>query len=308
VHCGVWSSIDDLLTWAVANMRAEQDEALAPLTPDSRADEPVLRELQTIRAGYCEQPPRDAYGQPCSYGLGWLNVTSPSSHLGLISYNKETRDSGADLGSVLGTGSPSLRIIMHNGKLPGYNSTLLTFPDTNSAIAVLANGGTDGDPADWCARILMQELFDLSPKVDVTALAMEEARLSKEWFDRVLMRPFEEGRRTGLQVARTPMEYTGSYGNEALCTNIHVCGSEGLKVHFNDRSDAAYDLVYYCDESFSFMPPDRDAWLRDSMLDYFHHRTMLLRFQRGFSGAVDGLWWHWNPEEEASWFSRNSSL
>lgn len=301
VHCGVWSSVDDLLAWAVANMQAEQDELPASSKLDSRTDKPVLKELQTIRSGYCEQPPRDEYGQSCSYGLGWLNVTSPSSHVGLIGFNKETNDSGADLNSVLGTGSPSLRIVMHNGKLPGFNSTLMTFPDTNSAVAVLASGGTDGDPTDWCARILMQELFDLSPKVDITALVLEEAKLSKEWFDRVLMRPFREGQ-TGVRLAWTPSDYTGSYANELICTTIHIC--EGLKVHFNDRSDAACDLGYYCDESFSFMPRNRDAWLRDSMVDYCHHQTMLLRFQRGSSQEIEGLWWHWNSEEEASWFSR----
>ena len=72
----------------------------------------------------------------------------------------------------------------------GFDCTILLFPSEQCAVVACANGNSDGDAADWAARMTSQELFDLVPRVDFVTLADEKAiaredygRMLREWED-----------------------------------------------------------------------------------------------------------------------------
>ncbi|PIG88988.1 penicillin-binding protein [Aspergillus arachidicola] len=312
---GVTSCVQDLLIWAKAILERElweklhcKDQLGQPFSPNN-----PLRQITTIRHGHYPHPFSDALGHPSHYCLGWLSLTLPSSNLGMISFNKETRRLGDHLDYVLGKDSPPLRVILHNGKTPGYNSAIYTFPETTSAIIVLSNGATDGDPADWGAQILTQELFDLQPRVDIVGLAEKEAALSRRWFDDCILRSLREDSQRGegdnghLLDFRT---YDGRYRNVHLLTTVNIRYDEpslGLTVSFNHRTDKEYTLRFHKEHEFSFLPPDRDSWLRDCMLEVFDYRTGILKFTHTDDGNIFGLWWKWSAWEEASLFTKQPS-
>lgn len=82
--------------------------------------------------------------------------------------------------STLGVESPSRKVVAHNGIIAGSSSTVYTFPETDSAIVVFANGQQDADAADFTAQMLFQALFDSKPYIELLVLAEEEAKLRKE--------------------------------------------------------------------------------------------------------------------------------
>lgn len=304
ISCGVWSSTEDLLIWANEIMKSLkwEEETGSDSHPGKRPN--CLREMPTILNGFHPQPPRDEYQSPCAYALGWLKVQLPSSLLGYLSFNKELRATGADRKYVLGANSEPLEVIMHNGKLPGYNSVVMMFPESESAVVVLSNGGTDGDPSDWLARILAQRLFNLTPEVDIIQAARAEALLSRRWFEDSLMRGWRENR-TEPQRPQKILDYVGTYENDEFGTTIHIMDNgDACKVYFNQRPDTSYPLVYYCGDTYSFLPATRDDWLRDSMLEWFHYSTGLLRFCKDDDTGVHNLYWRWSSREEGSWFRR----
>ena len=309
---GVTSCVQDLLIWAKAILDRESWERLHA---NEKSDQPFfphnpLRQVATIRHGHYPHPFDDALGHPTYYCLGWLSLTLPSANLGMISFNKETRRSGDHLGYILGKDSPPLRVILHNGKAPGYNSAIYTFPETSSAVIVLASGATDGDPADWCARILTQELFDLQPRVDIVGLAEKEAMLSRRWFDDYILRPLREDSQRGEEDSSAGCcsleAYEGRYRNVHLLTTLNIRlndPSSGLTVSFNHRDDKKYLLRFHKEHEFSFLPSDRDSWLRDCMLEVFDYRTGIFKFTHT-DGGVSGLWWKWSAWEDASLFTK----
>ncbi|KAE8141932.1 beta-lactamase/transpeptidase-like protein [Aspergillus pseudotamarii] len=297
---GVTSCVQDLLIWVKATLERESWEQLhakekleRPVPPNN-----PLRQITTIRHGHYPHPFDDAPGYPSYYCLGWLSLTLPSSNLGMISFNKETRRSGDHLDYVLGKDSPPLKVILHNGKAPGYNSAVYTFPETSSAIIVLASGATDGDPADW---------IDLAEK---------EAVLSWRWFDDYILRPLREDLQksegdSGASDSHLPnlRTYEGHYRNAHLLTTLNVRFNESrsdLAVSFNHRTDKEYLLRLHKEHEFSFLPLDRDSWLRDCMLEVFDYRTGILKFTRTGDGDVSGLWWKWSAWEEASLFTKQT--
>jgi hypothetical protein len=102
-------------------------------------------------------------------------------------------------------------------------------------------------------------------------------------------------------------DYIGSYQNVPLCTTVHVeeRGS-GMVVYFNSRVDAFYPLIYYCGDTYSFLPPDYDTYLRTMMREYYNYEMCLLEFQRDTKEAVTGLLRRWCAAEERSFFLKEA--
>jgi CubicO group peptidase (beta-lactamase class C family) len=305
---GAWSSVRDMLSFAKSVLDSEETEklVLAGGIASLETNNP-LKEMNTIRSGFHPIPSGDNSGNAAGYGLGWLRVTTPSVHIGALSSNHHACDSAAGVPYILGQESPELDVVLHNGKLCGFNSVLMTFPETKTAIVVLSNGAVDGDPADWCARILLQQLFDLHPRVNIGLLAREEARLCKEWFRISMM--VEEVEEQNTETSRRSLDhYTGRYVNSSLCIAISVrLGSGGLQIHFNDREDAQVPLRHIQADKFTFMPKTRDEWLRKSMDDYFRMEMTVLDFESRASTHVSGLFWKWSATEDASWLAKEGT-
>ncbi|KAF2415853.1 beta-lactamase/transpeptidase-like protein [Tothia fuscella] len=297
---GLWSSVNDMLSFAKHTLDAERSENSA-FSSDS-----VLKEMQTIRKGFHKQPSRDDFQKSCSYGMGWLRVTTPSAHLGLLSPNDNVQKSGLDLPFILGQRSTSLDVVMHNGRVPGYDSVLLTVPSSETAIVVMTNGSTDGGASDWIGRILLQEVLRLQPKVDIVSLARQEAQLSRTWFQDHVQTPLGT-ERFGLDSSLQQSDvcnFVGEYRNEQFGVSLYIkLAGSVISVSFN-ANEKLYALTLCRPDVYTFMPSTRDQWLRDSMIDCFDYRTSLLHFCRSADDSVEGFRWKWDGEEEVSWFSK----
>ncbi|KAF2252797.1 putative penicillin-binding protein [Trematosphaeria pertusa] len=308
IHCGLRSSVEDMLIWGQSILARWKWED-AKSEDKSNMDDPPndLQEISTILSDFYPQPANDRHQNLCAYCLGWLKVVLPSSNVGLLSFNKETKLSGADHRLILGEHSPPLQVIMHNGKVTGYNSIVMMFPETDSVIVVLSSGGTDGDPSDWIGRILTQALFDLKPRVDFVVAAKDEAELSRQWFKTRILAPLEKDRTEQTGKVDFP-DYIGTYTNAELATTIYIeYTQDAPAVRFNDQISSSYPLAHHCGDTYSFLPKTRDEWLKDCMLEYFDHRMGLLRFRRESDGVISGVLWQWHYREEASWFARQPS-
>lgn len=67
-------------------------------------------------------------------------------------------------------------------------------PETQSAVVITTNGGDFGDASNFTAQILIQALFDLTPRVDLTPWVKRETDLARRVFDDKLLRPTRENR------------------------------------------------------------------------------------------------------------------
>ncbi|KAK4244755.1 beta-lactamase/transpeptidase-like protein [Corynascus novoguineensis] len=303
VHAGagcVRSTVNDMLEWARAVMEAEsrqsrtgagipnQEEHLPGLAFTRRAQRPITPGARTTQ------------GED-QYGLGWFRHTMPSRLLGFTSPNFSLLPEPP----VIGKESPPRLTICHHGAQDGFLTAFYTFPETRSAIVVLANSSPSrGDPTDLIAQTLCQELFDMSPRVDLEAFAFQCAKTSGLiWPALVQDWVLSRGEKT---VAPIPEDYSGEYTNVGLGLHIHVVfvGQPFRKTRrktwksqnpelltFSVNGGPVQKLRHYQGDTWSFLPNSRDDAARKGMERFTALSNFLLVFVRGISGRISGLEW-----------------
>ncbi|KAK4443555.1 beta-lactamase/transpeptidase-like protein [Podospora aff. communis PSN243] len=133
---GLYSNVDDMLTWAKAVLQAESGSRSGP-----------LRNIPTVISN---QIPLDHLSHDFRfYGMGWIQTQLPGV-VGLQGDNPELFPI-QDL-PLLGAGGSPMMVYYHQGSAPGYYSALLLFPETESAIVVLTNSIPLNDAADWISQ------------------------------------------------------------------------------------------------------------------------------------------------------------
>ncbi|KUJ21285.1 uncharacterized protein LY89DRAFT_730071 [Mollisia scopiformis] len=172
---GMQSSVDDLLVWTKAVMREDME---AEQCPDQVYNHPsILRGATVARLPFFQTWSRDDVNS-WAYCMGWTKTKMPTSRFGALSYNFAAQDhrfAQPEKYIIGGNDTTNRTILQCNGTVNGSNCGLYTFPETESAIMVCCNGLTNGDAADWAARILTQALFNLQPRIDFLELARIEA-------------------------------------------------------------------------------------------------------------------------------------
>ncbi|KAK2592091.1 hypothetical protein QQS21_010197 [Conoideocrella luteorostrata] len=147
------------------------------------------------------------------------------------------------------------------------------FPETRSAVVAFSNGTNCGDAADFCASLLMQELFDLELRVDILDMA---------W---------------GLSEAEgDALNYKGAYRGLGITLTIQDgANGDGLDLYFNGRMDMTQPLKHFAKDQYSFWPESQDAWLEGGWLDWDYYLVGILTFVRNGTKAneVIGLTWVW---------------
>jgi CubicO group peptidase (beta-lactamase class C family) len=306
---GMRSCVNDMLLWAASILDAERnDTEMGIIAPASDEPPNVLRNMSRIRKGQWTRPSSDAppLTNDTVYCMAWYRTTIPTKMLGFLSYNDMTREDSDDakLDSAIGTASPNIKLIAHNGVCCGSSCAFYTFPDTKSAVITFANGQQDADAAEFAAQIITQALFDLEPKVDILSLAREEVRLRRQYFEGSLLSGWENGREAGMTEA--PREqYMGEYEGHATCLAIVVRkDTSELRVQFNWNVKSLTTLRPYKEDTYSFFPNSRDQYLKDCMAEINDLELSLFYFKRDASGKVASLLWKWDHEGIPSMFVR----
>lgn len=291
----VKSSVRDMLTWAKAVMESEARED--PKYPDAKGapSSNPLRQMKLVRSGH--RPVSLQGGRyENSYGLCWFRYMLPTSWLGAITANRPLLPDPP----VVNKDGPPRLAIAHSGEFNGFLTAFYTFPDTCSAVIAIANCTPGrGDPSDLAAQALMQELFQMTPRVDIPAYAAIAAKnASLIW--PALVEEWKLKRRPNTQPG--PLEdYIGIYTNEGFGMAINVYklpdheadqgeNPEPLGFTVNGLKRQSAKLRHYHFDTWTFMPDSRDDAVQKGMESFTKLPLVLMSFVRK-QGVVTGLEW-----------------
>ncbi|KAF2494842.1 beta-lactamase/transpeptidase-like protein [Lophium mytilinum] len=302
---GKRSSVNDLLLWCAAIMEAEdpekKDEHLGILSDIERNP---LKQMRTIRWGHWTRPHKDKFQNQSEYCLGWFRAVMPSCQVSWGSYNTPFDDEPDLFEYILGVDSPKRLDIKHTGLGAGVSVSVHTFPESRSAVVALSNGLNVGDASDFATQILIQELFDLQPRIDFLPLVEREVGKRGREFEETIMKGWHEHRDTS--VAEKPhVEFAGDYRGLGITLSVRLSeDTTRLELVFNGREDICQPLEYYNIDKYSFMPTTRDEWLRGAWLDWDYYMVGILNFHRNESDDVDSLYWQWERPSPATRFEK----
>ena len=306
---GIRSSVHDVLIWCAAwlsaeehGMTRERPEALRSVLSNP------LRQVPRILKPAWMRPFEDPYQNESAYCIAWLRAVMPTAALNWGAVNNRTvHDKDRTyLQYILGTQSPNRVVYKHTGIAYNTVSALFLFPETQSAVIALSNGRRNGDASDFAAQLLIQELFDLQPRVDVLSRATLETQRGQDFRHRTVMRDWLENRDVSGP-EREAKDFVGDY--EAWATELHVRQDDSTKkltLHFNDRSDMVVSLEYYRNDAYSFLPTTADQHFSGGFMDYDFYMVGILEFKRNDEGIVNGLFWMWEEESPATWYERKA--
>lgn len=311
---GMRSSLNDMLAWSKAVLAAEWNENQ---TGDCKVRESPspnpLKQMNKIRTGYWTRPVDDQFQNEAEYCLGWLRVTTPSSMLGLLSFDGMMRKEKAHLDNILGTKSKQHLAIGHNGLMPGSSAFVYTFPETQSGVVVLSNGLGLADASEFTAQLLIQALFDLRPHINLMPLIKMESDLRRDWYQTKVLGPWLANRKPNDQERHRQL-YIGDYkgvDDTATLSILPKGGNTGsdpaLTVVFNHHAKTICDLGFYKQDTYSFMSTSYDNWKTSSTLGWNDYRRTLLVFHLDESETeVVGLEWTWDEDEKPAWMKKIS--
>lgn len=318
---GMRSSVNDLLTWANSVMGEGTAEGQGQSQTQS-----ILRAVAATRKPFWTWRQGDA--KTWSSCMGWTKTTMPTSRFGALSYNfaaAEHRLLEPDKYIVGNNATAGKTILQSNGTVYGSNSGLYTFPDTQSAIVVCSNGLTNGDAADWAARIMTHALFNL-PRIDFLELARVEAAARRAKFEAMLAE-WHRGHEPSPHTSSNLLKFVDVYSRLETTLTIRARSkldinptSDGdnnrptLQVVFNNVESSQGDLIFYKENTLSFFPTSRDEWLSDQMIDWDFTDSGLFYFSSdpsseylnsdGYSGRMSSLTWKWDENESPTVFTR----
>ncbi|KAK5092951.1 hypothetical protein LTR70_005185 [Exophiala xenobiotica] len=315
---GIASSVNDMLAFCAAVMNRYDEEKGRP----SEERKPVPGQLQKnplrqVAASwdiYWTRPMEDGFENDTAYAMGWYETTMPSGALGLLSYSHRrylnVKDSVVPY--IIGKESPRREVHGHNGITNGATATVYVLPNSHSAVVAFSNA------AETAAQILLQALFDMTPKGDLLVPLREE-------IDRTLNKHVDINRewRKNRDVSVPQFcasEYAGTYiglGISRMDIEASETSPSGLAVVFGEKIASKYELEPYNVDAFSFLPMDHKEVLARGMIDGDYYTVGILRFMGksedarphpdgGANGKtpVVGLNWQWDQWEKPSFYSK----
>ncbi|KAF2171406.1 hypothetical protein M409DRAFT_50852 [Zasmidium cellare ATCC 36951] len=303
------NSVHDMLIWSAAWLSAQSEERMSSACLDvlkGVAKNP-LRQVDRIFKPAWQLSIEQRTNKPSTYCLGWLRSTMPTSDVNWGSLNKRTMEDDTYLDYILGTESRERVMTKHTGIAYNTTSTMFLFPETNSAVIAMANGRRRGDASDFAAQIMIQELFDLQPYVDILARAKIETERGAVYRHNIVMAEWLKNRDvTGLERLK---DYVGVYTTQG--TELHVNLDRKINrlvLHFNNRSDKPVHLEYYNKDTYCFFPTTIDEHFSKGFFDFDNYLVGLLQFTRDDARSVSGLFWTWEIESKPIWYKREDIL
>ncbi|KAJ2902095.1 hypothetical protein MKZ38_001004 [Zalerion maritima] len=296
----VRSTVNDMLAWAKAVMEAESQQHAREASVGFDGLLPGIALTRSARRHITSDPTGD---EDC-YGLGWFRHTIPSRWLGSISPNFMLLPDPP----VIGRLSQRRLAISHYGASGGFLSSFYTFPDTCSAIIVMANSSPSrGDPTDLIAQSLCQELFDMRPKIPLQSFALKAAETSKLIWP-TLVRNWVLSRAEGDTAPPAAADYVGSYRHANLPLQVDISevprlqpsrrpggpgkwNMQSLTFSVNGLARQTAKLRHYHHDVWTFLPNSRDDAARKGMERYMSLPSILLSFARDKAGRISSLEW-----------------
>jgi CubicO group peptidase (beta-lactamase class C family) len=308
---GVQSSANDMSKFARAMLDAWKCERDRTAHDDSERSAEggkrnPLKQVAAIWEPRCEQIVDDGFENEFAYCMGWYQTYMPTDALGLLSYNGKIKKYDPDIQSrhIIGRNSARRLALAHHGLLSGSTASVYVFPETQSAVVVLTNGATSADASDFVAKMSIQAIFDLQPHVDLFPLIEAEAKAHQRWFEDLVI-DWQENRDVSYPEAPRA-QYVGDYEAHGITLNIALREDSQLVMTFNRKKRTLCTLEYYNKDTYSFLPIERDRWLKDGMLDYDYYKVGLLEFRRNSAGDVDGLSWQYDQWDKEAWFCKKT--
>ncbi|KAJ5702808.1 Protein flp [Penicillium malachiteum] len=180
--------------------------------------------------------------------MGWIRTQLPGV-LGVMGENIGILGSVEEL-PLLGKGSPSMLCLYHQGSTAGYYSNIALFPETKSAIIVLANSIPLTDFPDTASQSIAQVLFDFPDPVDFV-------EFTKDANDKLIGQYEQQAAaisaRRRRNTRKLPLEeYAGRYWNELknFVLDIRVgADSDTLDLFFQGHDCQRY-ILRHLDEDF----------------------------------------------------------
>ena len=304
---GMTSSVNDLLAFSAAVMnRHDEENGIDPSQRQPLLNNKHKNPLRQIIPSWSRcwtQPIDDGFENDTAYCLGWYETTMPSSAVGLVSYNHRRRRDAEQwvIPYIIGKDSPKRTLYGHNGVANGGTATMYLLPESHSAVVALSNAADTGDAAETTAQILLQALFDMTPKVDLLIPLQEEAKRTLQDHDDMI-KSWRKGR--DVSNPQAPSEdYVGTYVGLNI-SRIDIVPSEhstsGLAVVFGQQEDSRCELEYYNTDAFSFLPLEHDDKMARGMIDWDYHRVGIFEFVRDEqvrAEPVVALRWQWDRYE-----------
>ncbi|OAQ58493.1 beta-lactamase family protein [Pochonia chlamydosporia 170] len=283
------SSVNDMLLWAKAVMEAE-DEA------KKRGKSPGLPGIEFARCAHRPMTLENELGEN-SYGFGWFRHTLPSRWLSTIGPNFALLPDPP----IIGADSCPRLAVAHWGEFQGFLTPFYTFPETKSAVIVMANSSPSrGDPTDLIAQALCQELFDMKPRISLYDAAVRAStRANERWSE--LVQEWAT-KRDQTSTSQPASEFVGNFSNTGLMLDIsirelsdqekgHGERPELLEFTVNDMPRQRAKLRYYHHDVWTFIPDSRDDATRRGLEQYMLLPLLLFSFLRNAEGKVVALEW-----------------
>jgi CubicO group peptidase (beta-lactamase class C family) len=241
---GVYSNVDDMLTWSAL---------LLDQYRSGRSDASSLKELDTIFSAHSLDANNHCWLER-SCAMGWIRTQLPGV-LGAMGENAAVLGHNQGL-PELGRGAPSQLCIYHLGSTVGYNSSLLLFPQTQSAVVVLANSTALTDSADSIAQAIAQSLFDFPVLVNFLILTETIARGMVVKYDDMLA-TIARRRQPGAN-RHSLKKYSGRYWNELgnFVLEITVTKEKrkrALQLSFQGLGSQTYPLRHLAGNTFEWV-------------------------------------------------------
>lgn len=239
---GAYVNVDDMLKWSAALLDTYQSGG----KPDS-----PLKELDRIFSA--EIPVRGPSYRERSYALGWIRTQLPGV-LGAMGENVDILGGIDDL-PELGHHAPSKLCFYHLGSTVGYYSSIVLFPETQSAVVVLANSIPLSDSPDNIAQAITQALFDFPQPIDFVSLTTMVTCKLVESYDEMAA-TLAQRRQSGTNRPNLN-EYAGRYwnglGNFVLeITAYEEDGTDTLQLAFQALKSQIYSLRHLANDTFEW--------------------------------------------------------
>lgn len=296
----VRSTARDMMVWAKAVMEAEKplnfDTGHTRLLRETDSENPPLRQMPFIRTAHRpmieEKSPFEN-----SYALGWFRHMLPSSWLGSIGPNFGLF---SDPPIINASGPPRLAVA-HWGEFNGFLTSFYTFPETQSAVVVMANcSPARGDPTDLIAQELAQTLFHMQPSVDFEKFAAQAAETSRLHWPALVQEWV--AKRVQNTEHRSLEQYVGLYHSSDFKLSIEVYkldedkagngpSPELLGFTVNGLSKQSAKLRHYHYDTWTFIPDSRDDAVKKGMEGFLQLSLLLLSFVANEHDDICGFEW-----------------
>lgn len=268
---GILSSVDDLLRYSCALMRALR--GAQPFSDLFRSLS--IYSIASVLGLFCTKLP----GSITHEGVNDMFVRQPPR-------------------VVPGDGRAGF-VVSQASNLAGYTSFFGMLPDIDASVVVLTNTIALADPASWVAHILIEALVDSPMPVDIMSFVQEAVHGHIHSYRDALQR-FGELRVLSRSLPRDLREFMGTYRytgglNLVIVVRLLKVGDDisthRLQVLFQGRLSQTWTLEFLEGDTFHWLC-SRDWQAQRGRLTYPSADGLFkIEFIRGASNSVDELIW-----------------